>query len=389
MKSAEETIEYWLEPELYEALWRSVDGRIARKIAELGKALEEVAALRNVVNVKQIDAAAPPVFDVYAIDSSYTSPPLELVGGVLAVLAYGYFGVSGGVQDKYLTGRLYFEDSDERNISRVAAVEERRLAARLLWKKHRGEKKLDLLILDGEIAVHPLPFNLAVEHKEINEVVGKMLRNASVTRTSVVAVTKRVRSRHLSVLAGKCLKMNDKAAASAILRPGEYFVLGRLRDILPKWAPIYYAECRGGEEKDAILRCHEGGGAARLSPRGALLCKRLGEFYGNFEKVLSHPTLKLLGDVVIAYYLPPGLKTAVRVEVLDFGELGIEKIISYLMLTTSTATGYPLILDTVDRYVKAPQELADAMYMAITSKTPDRLTHLMWSTNMQKQLRRY
>lgn len=383
-----ETLEYWLEPDLVIALRHEVD-RHAEKIARLQKLLEELRSLREAVEVREVGKA--PALDVYAVDSSYGSPPLELVGGVFTVVAYGYVGVAGGVQDRFLTGALYFSDSKEADVSRFAALLERRLAARLLEAKARGEKKMDLLLIDGELSLHPLPFNLAVRggrYEEVNKAMERLLRGATAARVSIAAVAKRVRSRYLSVLAGRCLPVNDKVAATAMLGPGEYFVLGKLRDVLPRWAPIHYAECEGGPEKEAILRCSRGE-SAKLSQRGERLCRRIAEFGKNFQEVLSstaYPHLRLLGDVVVAYYLPPGHRTAVRVEVLDAGDLGVDNIISFLASTTSTVTGYPQILDAVDQYVRVSPDLVEAVLTALLSKTPESLTHLMWPTNMQKRL---
>jgi hypothetical protein len=383
-----ETLDYWLEPDLIIALRHDVE-RHAEKISRLRKTLEELASLRNAVEVRQI--GPPRSFDVYAVDSSYGSPPLELVGGVFTVIAYGYVGVSGGVQDKFLTGALYFADSREGDVSRYAALLEKRLAARLLADKLRGRKRLDLLILDGEIAIHPLPFNLAVRGgrlEEVNKVVDRLIGYAAKSGTSIVAVAKRVRSRYLSLLTGRCLPVNDKIAASALLRPGEYFSLGKLRDILPRWVFIHYADCEGGPEREAILKCYEGERVS-LSPKGERLCRRLVEFGENFSAVLTtstYPHLRLLGDVEVVYYMPPGHRTAVRVEILDTGGLGLGEIVSYLASTTSTVTGYPHILDAVDQYVRVSPDLVEAVLTALLSKTPESLTHLMWPTNMQKRL---
>jgi len=70
------------------------------------------------------------------------------------------------------------------------------------------------------VAIHPLPFNLAVRwrYEEAISVVDRLLRHVAGSRTSVVAVAKR------ALLAGRCLLANDKIAASAM--PSEYFRAG-------------------------------------------------------------------------------------------------------------------------------------------------------------------
>ena len=383
-----ETLDYWLEPDLVVAIRHEVE-RHAEKIIRLRRLVEELASLREKVEIRRIGASRS--FNVYAVDSSYGSPPLELVGGVFTVVAYGYVGLSDGLQDRFVTGALFFSDTREADVSRFSALLEKRMATRLLEAKLRGEKKMDLLVLDGEIALHPLPFNLAVSggrYQEVNKVVNNMLRAASASRTSIVGVAKRVRSRYISVLAGRCLPVNDKIAASTILRPGEYFSLGKLRDLLPRYVAIHYADCEGGSERESILRCYRDE-PARLSARGERLCRRLKEFDVNFRQILEssqYPYLRLLGDVEVVYYMPHGHRMAVRVEVLDLGDLGVDKIVSYLASTTSSVTGYPQVLDAVDQYVRVSPDFVEAVLTALLSKTPESLTHLLWPTNMQKRL---
>ena len=383
-----ETLDFWIEPDLMIAIRHEVE-KHAEKIRHIHKVVQELVSLREKVRIMKI--GAPRNFDVYAVDSSYGSPPLELVGGVFTVVAYGYVGLSGGLQDKFLTGALFFSDTKEADVSRFSALLEKRMATRLLEDKLRGKKKMDMIILDGEIAVHPLPFNLAVgggKYEEANKVVNNLLRAAAASKTTIVAVAKRVRSRYLSVVAGRCLPVNDKITASAILKPGEYFSLGKLRDLLPRYAVIHYADCEGGSEKEAVLRCYRGE-SVKLSARGERLCRRLKEFDVNFAQVLNssrYPHLKLLGDVEVVYYIPYGHKTAVRIELLDLGNLGVDAVLSYLASTASSVTGYPQILDAVDQYVRVSPDFVEAVLNALLSKTPGDLTHLLWPTNMQKRL---
>jgi len=383
-----EALDYWLEPDLVIAIRHDVERHVER-ILRLRKVVEELTSLRGKVQIRQTSASRS--LNIYAVDSSYGSPPLELVGGVFTVVAYGYVGLSNGMQDKFVTGALFFSDTREADVSRFSALLEKRMATRLLEAKLRGEKNIDLLVLDGEIALHPLPFNLAAgggKYEEVNKIINNMLRAASASRTSIVGVAKRVRSRYLSTLAGRCLPVNDKITASTFLRPGEYFSLGKLRDLLPRYVAIHYADCEGGSEKESILRCYRGE-PAKLSARGERLCRRLREFDLNFRQVLEssqYPYLRLLGDVEVVYYMPHGHKTAVRAEVLDLGNLSVDEIVSYLASTTSSVTGYPQVLDAVDQYVRVSPDFVEAVLTALLSKTPKPLTHLLWPTNMQKRL---
>jgi len=388
MYEGPDTLDYWLEPDLLAALRHDME-KYVEKIAKLEHVAEELKALRRALEIRAISGGKQ--FSAYAVDSSYGSPPLELVGGVFTVVAYGYVGVVDGAQDRFLSGTLYFSDSREGDISRFASLLERRLAARLLETRARGKKNFDVLLLDGDIAIHPLPYNLAVrggKYEEVNRVVDRMLAAAEAGRATVVGVAKRVRSRYLSVAAGRCLPVNDKVAASVVLSPGEYFSLGKLRDLLPKWAPIHYAECEGGAARDEVLRCYRGEAPAR-GEKAERLCRRLREFYENFNRVLTnsaYPHLRLLGDVEVVYYRPPGSRTAVRAEVLDLGNLGLENVVGYLASTASTVTGYPQLLDSVDQYVRVSPELVEAVLTSLMLKAPGELAFTLWPTNPQKRL---
>lgn len=381
-----EDIEYWLEPDLLNAVRFDVE-KNAEKLARLSELARRISAIREKVDVKPLRRPEGEHL-VYAIDSSYGSPPLELIGGVFTVVAYGYVGRTRQGVDKFLGGALYFEDRDEQDVSRFAALLERRLAARLLRKKAKGVKEFDMLLLDGEIALHPLPFNLAVpggKYEEVNKVVDSVLAAAESAGVTLVGLAKRVRSRYLSVLYGGCLPVNDRAAASLALKPGEYMILGKLKDVLPRWAEIHYAECEGSRLKDEVLACAKGGHMPS-SAKAAKLCNRIREFGENFAAVLSseaYPHLRLLGETMVAYYMPPGAQTAVRVEILALGP-DVEETISFLAATSSPVTGYPQILDEVDRYVRVTPEFVDAVLMMLIRKAPQEMASMLLPNNLQK-----
>jgi len=120
-----ETLDYWLEPDLVVAVRHEVE-RHAEKIMRLRRVVEELASLREKVEIRLIGASRS--FNVYAVDSSYGSPPLELVGGVFTVVAYGYVGLSDGLQDKFVTGALFFSDTREADVSLFSALLEKRMA---------------------------------------------------------------------------------------------------------------------------------------------------------------------------------------------------------------------------------------------------------------------
>lgn len=382
-----EDLEYWLEPDLLYAVEYDVE-RNARRLQRLAELAERIRGIRDRMEVRRLGRPSKEHY-AYAVDSSYGNPPLELIGGVFTVMAYGYVGRAKSGVDKWLGGALYFEDRDEADISRFSAALERRLAAKLLRLKAKGEKDFDVLLLDGEIALHPLPFNLAApggKYEEVNKAVDSLLAAAEGAGVVLAAVAKRVRSRLLSVPFGGCLPINDRAAASIALKPGEYAVLGRLADVLPKWAEIHYAECEGKGAKEAVSACASGG-RAPADPRAARLCERIKEFRANFGRVLDnamYPHLRLLGDVQIAYYMPPGGQTAVRVEVLDLAGEGLDEALAFLSSISSTTTGLPEPLDEVDRYVRVTPDFVEAALMLLIKRAPSEVASVLTPNNLQK-----
>jgi len=359
-----EDLEVWIDPSLLNGVVSDARRLAREKRAEV--ALEEAEYVRSKVEPRRIREVEAGKYDVYSVDSSYVSPPMELVGGVLTILTYGYVGVVNGVYDRWMSGSIVFEDVGdfERSISRIALIKEREVAIKLLQRKARGSTKVDVLILDGEIPIHPLPYNLASEegkYRRVNYVVGKLLEQALKTKTTIVGVVKRVRSKLFSLILGRCSSVNDKVIASMILEEGSYVVLGAYREILPKWVEMNYAYCdakRFNVRAEDVLACAREG--RRSEGVVEKLCRRILEGLDNVERVLNsseHPALRYLGDVSIAFYKAPRTSLATKVEVLDFGGHGVDEIVSFLASITSPTTGYPVILDVVDSYVRARPEL--------------------------------
>lgn len=312
-----------------------VDSQVLVLVRELRKVIENKGLIKGI-------GSSTKTFNAYAIDSSYPTPPLELIGGVMTVLSYGYVGYLNGSYDRYMTGEVVFEDVGEfeRVITRRAQVRERELAIKLLREKTKGRKGVDLVILDGEIPVHPLPYNLPVEGgvlARVTNVIGDLLDLAMKTKTPVVGVVKRVRSRFLSVLVNECLPMNDKLIASLVLNNGEYIVLGSYGDILPQWVKINYSDC------ELRKRCK----GSNCNDVKELMNRRLSEGLANLDKVFSgsdHPGLKMLRDIYVVFYKPRNGAPAVKLEIFNPNNgVSIEELVAYLESQT-TDTGYPPFL---------------------------------------------
>lgn len=380
-----ESIDFWIEPPLLLAIHSDAQ-KITRNVnhEEIFKVIEELRMRvkdRTVsIEKKKID------LNVYAIDSSYTTPSLELVGGVLSVISYGYIGYLNGVYDKYVTGEVFFKDSHnfEKELTRRVGVRERELVVKLLEEKMRRVKNVDLIIIDGELLLHPLPYNLPVENgvlKSITKIIDKMLVLAEKTKTALVGVVKRVRSRYLSILIGKCLPVNDKVASSLILDQGTYLHLGTYKEILPKWLEINYRDCELRKKCRGRIKC---------SDVEKLMIKRLEEGYSNLERVFTGDFSKWLGlknikDIEVIFYKAFSMKVSTKIELLNFSDYNTHDIITYLEATTS-CTGYPHILDRIDEYVRVDNRLLDYVRtLIIRYSNNDVLTALLTDlTNLQK-----
>ncbi len=389
----QQTLDLWIEAPLLEAITsdvrRIVGGDRYKHSNEVASHIRAKADVRHIRSPRNGHNA-------YAVDSSYGSPPMELVAGIMTVLAYGYVGNVDGLYDKWLTGEVVLEDTSnfERAISRRAAIREREIAIRLLNKKLEGRASFDMLILDGEIPIHPLPYNLAVErgkYSDVNRLMDRMVRLAKRTETTIVGIVKRVRSRLLSVLHGGCLPANDKIFASLILDGGEYMVLGTFRDVLPRWLRINYSMCDMPDKADKILECAEKGELASSSDPITRQCNRIVEGLRNLEKVFTtdqYPGVSELGDAAIAFYKSHGNMLATKAEILDLGGLGIDEVIAYLDSTTSPVTGYPILLDIVDNYVRVDQNVlgyvATLMIREATAIDDKTLITMLQLTNAQK-----
>ncbi len=379
-------IEFWIEPPLLlsiqsdvkRMLEEGVDSQVLALVRELRRVIEDKGLIKVI-------GSSSRALNAYAIDSSYPTPPLELIGGVMTVLSYGYVGYLNGSYDRYMTGEVVFEDVNEfeRVITRRAQVRERELAIKLLRDKAKGRREIDLVILDGEIPIHPLPYNLPVEGGVLSRaanVIGDLLGLAMRTETPIIGVVKRVRSRLLSVITNECLPMNDKLIASLVLNNGEYMVLGSYGDVLPQWVRINYSDC------ELRKRCRDG----RCADIKDLMNRRLNEGLVNLEKVFSgstNPDLRMLRDVYVVFYKPRNGAPAVKLEIFNPGSrLSIEELVAYLESQT-TDTGYPFLLDRVDEYVRLDPKVLDYVRNLIIKGSKDlnpALLTMLQLTNPQK-----
>ncbi|MEM2054838.1 MAG: DNA double-strand break repair nuclease NurA, partial [Sulfolobales archaeon] len=167
-------------------------GRVA-SIAEIASKVRE--RLVSSSTIRRVTHTGEKCF--LSIDSSYTSPPLELVGGYLGLI----FVVSAlyGKECRYTSSEFevaaYVTYDPTRDLTRVEARRlEREKAIEALRRKSRGEVYFDIIALDGEVLPRLSPRVLAgvsVESDKARELVrltDTMVLLAEKTKTPVVGV---------------------------------------------------------------------------------------------------------------------------------------------------------------------------------------------------------
>jgi len=327
-------------------------GRAVRKIVEeVEKVRALVEGVRRAVESRRdllrVGTAGPAEDLCYAaVDSSFTAPAVELVGGYLGIVLvvavlYGSRCSSGGVDARAYT-ELWFNDD---LTSTVARYYERVTARRLLERKRRGELDFDVLLLDGEIVPRTLPLRRGLGAELLGRVVDlteEIARLADESDTAVVGVLKRSYSRDLvSILGFSNLRLSDKAVMSLVLRPGEYLVVGSHADIRRELENL-----RG-----------------RPGVREDWLEARLSWYRSTVDRVpVSHA-------VKLSFYRAPRTlyPVATKVEYLTSSSLHEDAPLSSL-IHVSTGTGIPAPVDYADRLSTITRELEQTVYRKLVAE---------------------
>ncbi len=304
-----------------------------------------------------------------AVDSTFPiDGGLDLVGGHLVVVVAGYVGFAGacgGTRCSEAHARALLLESEEarKQVPLVAKTLERVLIRRIL----RQVPRVRMVLVDGELIPYPLVFKSqkAVERSRLlsrlDRVTAEMLREARERGVTLVGVVKRSYSYLLSARLGRRLPLNDKAVMTLLLRPGSYAVAGRFSELLPAYAELVAAQ------------------KARQLPPEALderesIAKQLAEKYREaiLGRLARRPSY---GEVVVAFYRPsrPANASAVRVEVLDYAGLGLEKILSMLNAMTNPATGLPYPVDLVDEYTRIEARVLELLRRRVVKRLAELL----------------
>ncbi len=276
---------------------------------------------------------------VLAVDTGFTSPPLELVGGRLLLILRSYV-VQGcicleGLQPSSSEGFIRFSDAAEYVAPIYSKIYERRFVKEVLELKKAGKTQVDLVLIDGELFPRTPPGFERAAKSSVMKLYGKLvdltqevLELACETNTAIAGVVKRSYGRDVAVrLLDPQIRVNDKALASYILKPGEFVDLGSYGDIafyLWKFMDVF-KEHLGSTD----LRAYS---------------ERLSWILSVTESCSSCSSI---GLGIYKAWVPTYFMVSTKVEYWVSSEFNYDKLLSYLSSVTGM-NGVPHQLDVVD-----------------------------------------
>ncbi|MEM4717463.1 MAG: DNA double-strand break repair nuclease NurA [Desulfurococcaceae archaeon] len=297
----------------------------------------------------------------YAVDSSYSVPPIEIAGGYIGIVQVSEI-IAGPRCNSSPIVKAYVEYHPVRDITGIKArLYEREHLIQALLKKKNNEAYFDLALVDGEILYRGGLDNevIGVEERDIvNQTVNKTkitLQIASETNTPVIGVLKRSYSRDITVLHGHIgLNINDRLLMTMILEPGQYYVQGTYKEIYEKYRAILGERDQYGE----------------LSQEATW---RIRSRFNWIEKLVITYFPEYKDKILVVYYkpfTPPGA-LAVKLEVYPTRSWDIEKIIKAVASQTGS-TGFPMIIDYVDTLSYISVDVKRLVYSLLKSLISER-----------------
>lgn len=301
--------------------------------------LEGLGMLKRVGRVPR----APPYL---ALDTGFTSPPLELIGGKLLIVIRSHVlhgAPSSVVEPVASVGivKLVEEESVGKPFSKVV---ERRFIRDVLKLKREGKLNIKLIIVDGELFPR-VPPGLKRRHGIASKLYGKVLELtnevlelAEETETALVGVVKRSYGRDIPVVINYPeIPVNDKALATYTLNPGEWVDLETYSDL------VYYLR--------KFIEEH----GAELPPRTVRgLENRLAWIIAVMRE-----SNYLTSSIRVAVYkakLPTYFMAATKIEAWPSNELSMDDIVAFLSSITGV-NGVPHPIDLVDSMCRVRKEL--------------------------------
>ena len=323
-----------VEPELVEeALEEAVKG-LANLLSRLEKLRDVMEGLRGSGRVRRLGPGAQTCY--LAVDSGFTSPPIEVLGGYLSLVQVAtvpYGPACGGPPTKV----LYVHFNPERDdTDAFARVKEREHAlAGLRWLE--GVEGPKALLIDGEVVPRFGARRRASGEGVVEEAIRKsreLIMEALGRGIPVIGVLKRSFSRDVAVAEGLGPDLTDRALMSALLGEGEYFVAGTYREI--------HASFSEKAPKDLRWRA---------------------------EWLRWAASDDVFGDVVVAFYRPAHslFPTATKVELAVPEGVGVGEVLSSLA-AVSESTGLPAPIDYVDALSRIGPETVYTVYQLLLNR---------------------
>ncbi len=356
--------------------------RIAAAVQSVLKEKEIIRSkLRELERLKVIpEVARSPAY--LALDTGFTSPPLELIGGKLLIIIRSHVlqGVSSdAVPPASSVGFVKFVQ-DEAVGKPLSKVVERRFVKEVLELKKAGKVDVDLIIIDGEIFPRVPPGYVARKKRSstvaklygmVLELTHEILELADETDTALAGVVKRAYGRDVPVVIDSPeIVVNDKALATYVLEPGEWIDLETYSDIAH-----YLSE---------FLKKH---GDELPAEQVTALNNRLA-----WIVAVMKASDYLTSTIRVAIYkakLPTYFMAATKVEVWPSNDYTAEEVIAYLASITGV-NGVPHPIDVVDAMCRLRKELLHLTQQQLQSELAKKLgdPHLAMSiaglTNPEK-----
>ncbi|QOR94663.1 DNA double-strand break repair nuclease NurA [Thermosphaera chiliense] len=312
----------------------------------------------------------------YAVDSSYTVPPIEVAGGYIWIIQVAEI-VMGVKCNTPPTLKAYVSYHRDRDLAGVQAkVHERNALLKALKDKKNGQMEFDIAIVDGEILTRygeeedsSLPSEARELVKKAEELTREALDLAWETDTPLIGVLKRSYSGDIRIIHELFdIGLSDRVIASIVLDHGEYFTIGTYKE--------FYDEFNR-KIREILDKVSDENIASRIQARYEWIGRIIRAYKGY------------VGRVKVVFY-KPALKTinlAVKTEIAEAPSWSVEKIVSALSGITGS-TGFPLPLDYVDQlsYVKYDTRrlVYELVYSKLSQKDMELARLLLSLVNPQK-----
>lgn len=277
-----------------------------------------------------------------SVDTGFTDPPMELTGGKLITIlrAHVFFGCNPKTLPKADTVGFVKFVSEYEDIAKIySKIIERKFIVNTLEKVVKGHERLDTVILDGELFPRIPPGYISPSKRKEETIVTKLynkyleltdqlLKLADKTDVSLVGVIKRAYGIDLPVICDtEYTKINDKALATYILKPGEWIDIGPYAELALKIEK--YAEKRQDILPKNVLR--------RLQEREAWIVRVI-------------DAIEQTSDIEVALYKAPTptyFMLATKVEIWNSMKMLKENILNFIASLTGI-NGVPHPIDLVD-----------------------------------------